>query len=104
MNNILTNRQYKIDGNWYAPRDYLQSYKSVIKVELYNTMSSSGTWDGFFIQRIGKKLYMINFSQDNNFPRGGFTLYTGNKNELYEDELPDNDTLYQLYEDFYCYA
>ena len=39
--------------------------------------SSAGDWSGYFIQQIGKnKFVAIGFSQENNYPGAGFTLYT----------------------------
>lgn len=84
MNNLLTSRTFNTAGlkglpdNWYTPEKYLQSFKSVKKTELYDTCSSAGDWSGYFIQKIGKVNYVILFSQENNYPRGGFTITTSN--------------------------
>jgi hypothetical protein len=77
MKNLITNRTFEIDGGWYAPERYLNSYKSVIKVILINTTSSAGDWDGLVFQKIGKYVYVIPFSQENRYPYSGFNLYTG---------------------------
>jgi len=76
MNNLLLSREYKINGNWYAPEKYLKNFKSVVKADLTNTCSSAGDWDGYFIQKIGNISYFILFGQSNNWPRAGFTLST----------------------------
>ena len=79
MNNrqLLINRIVNIDGNWYAPLDHIKKYKSVEISDHWNTTSSSGDWEGFFVQKIGDTRYLIMFSQTNNYPHSGFTLYTG---------------------------
>ena len=77
MNLILTNREHNIEGNWYAPEQFLEQYKSVLRVKLLNIGSSAGDWDGIFFQLINGIVYGIPFSQENNYPNSGFTLYTG---------------------------
>jgi len=77
MNLILTNREHNIEGNWYAPRAFLEQYKSVFAVKLLNTTSSAGDWDGIFFQLINGIVYGIPFGQTNNYPNSGFTLWTG---------------------------
>lgn len=77
MNTILTNRQHDIQGNWYAPSEFLRQYISVLRVKLLNTTSSAGDWDGIFFQLINGIVYGIPFGQENNYPNSGFTLYTG---------------------------
>jgi len=77
MNNLLTNRQWNIEGTWYAPEKYLQQYKSVIKTGYITMSSSAGDWAGMFVQKLNGWYYFIPFSQENNYPRrSGFTLYT----------------------------
>ena len=78
MNTILKEREYTINGDWYAPYHFLGKYKSVINVELLNTTSSSGDWFGIFFQLINGTVYAIPFSQENNYPKSGYTLRTGN--------------------------
>lgn len=79
MNYLLLNRDYNVGGNWYAPKEYLLGFPSVIDVELINTSSSAGDWDGVLFQKINEKVYAIPFSQENNYPSSGFTIYTGEK-------------------------
>lgn len=78
MNNLLIDREYQVEGSWYAPVNYLKdNFKSVVKAKLVNTCNSYGNWDGYFVQKIGKKFYLIAFSQENEMVRGGlFTLFT----------------------------
>ena len=65
--NILLGREWFAKGTWYAPQRYLEkTYPSVIKAEYYDTMNSSGDWEGFFIQKIGVTYYLILFRQENN--------------------------------------
>lgn len=79
MNNLLTNREYKIYGDWNTPKEFLlENFKSVIDVKLTNTTSSAGDWDGIIFQQIGKTIHIISFSQENNWPKvGSYTIYTG---------------------------
>jgi hypothetical protein len=98
MNNILENRSYNVSGNWYAPRDYLQSFKSVEKVELYDTTSSAGDWWGYFIQKIGNTSYLILFSQENK--HGKFIVYTGAKLASWDNHNPiSKEGIYEIIND-----
>ena len=77
---LLVNRELNDLDNWYAALHRLKDYKSVECADYYNTMSSAGDWEGFIVQRIGNKRYLILFFQENNYPRGrGFTAYTDEK-------------------------
>lgn len=78
MNTILNNREFQIEGSWYAPGEKLMNFKSVLSAKLLNTSSSAGDWDGFFFQLINGVVYGIPFYQENNWPRSnGYTLHTG---------------------------
>jgi len=77
MNLVLTNRKWQIDGNWYAPSSFLGKFKSVLFVELIDTTSSAGDWNGLFFQLINGMVYVIPYFQSNNYPGSGFTLQTG---------------------------
>lgn len=66
-----------IDGNWYAPLHYLQDRARVVEAEHMQTSSSAGDWDGYFIERYKKSYRLTFFSQENRWPRGGFSLYIG---------------------------
>ena len=77
--NLLSNKEFHVEGGWYEPRKYLKdTFKSVIHSGLLDTTSSAGDWNGYFIQHRGKDRmkYVIRFSQVNNYPNSGFTLYT----------------------------
>ena len=79
---LLTNRVINtadfpdLPRSWYAPCEYLQRFASVKECELTNTCSSAGNWEGYIVQKLGGLSYVIPFSQDNNYPSAGFTLYT----------------------------
>lgn len=97
MKNLLTARTYQVDGNWYAPEEFLQGFSSVVKTELFNTTSSAGDWDGYFIQKILNRYYLIIFSQVNNgFGASGFTLYTDRKPKAVFKDEPSRDTIYDI--------
>lgn len=94
---LLIDREFQVEGNWYAPLEKLQSYSSVVWAELLDTCSSAGDWSGAFVQKIGNCFYMIGFSQENNYPRGGFTLWTGNVVAYWkDDELQSSDDMQAL--------
>lgn len=74
---LLINREWHIDGCWYAPRDFLRDkFASVVFCEHFNTTSSAGDWVGIVLQQFGKKLYAILFFQENSYPSNGFSLST----------------------------
>jgi len=98
MKNLLTNKELKVKDNWYGAEKLLKGYKSVVKVELTNTSSSAGDWDGYFIQKLNNRFYFIPFSQENNFPKMGFTLYTAT---LPYTEFDNIDDLPQIVK-WYC--
>lgn len=73
----LADKEFHVEGNWYAPRNKLKDYSSVVKVELYDTTSSAGDWSGFFVQKMGEKRYdVLLFNQHNNWPHSGFKVQT----------------------------
>jgi hypothetical protein len=74
----LADKEFHVEGNWYAPKKEIEQYSSVVKVLMYNTTSSAGDWQGIFIQKMGKKRYdVLLFSQENCFPNGsGFNVHT----------------------------
>ena len=65
-----------IEGTWYSPINYLNSLKSVVYTTHLETSSSAGNWSGIFIQKIGTKYKVFNFSQENT-KHHGFLLYVG---------------------------
>lgn len=99
MNNILKDRKYNIDGGWYAPARYLRDFDSVIAVHLSDTTSSAGDWQGYFVQKIGEVRYLILFFQENNYPRGGFTLTTGDVVATSYGAEFDEDEIYSILND-----
>ena len=67
----------EIKDNWYAGRELLKQFKSVKSVELTDTCSSAGDWSGMIVQELNQHTYLIPFEQSNNWPRAGYTVYTG---------------------------
>ena len=65
-------------NNWYAPlSEFWAKYKSIVATTFMDQTSSAGDWSGFILQKTGKNTYhAIGFSQYNNYPHDGFTLYT----------------------------
>ena len=97
MANLLTNREFHVNGTWYSPEKRLQEYNSVVMTELTDTTSSAGDWTGYLIQKIFKKFHLIIFSQENDYPNGrGFTLKTGEDVVATFDKLPTKEQVYNL--------
>ena len=105
MNNILSNREYKIVGDWYAPSKKLKEYASVIKVELIDTTSSAGDWTGLFIQKIKDTFYVIPFFQENAYPYSGYRLYTGKVFSSFNCDVTESiwDEIIKEYIDMFWY-
>lgn len=98
---LLLNKEYEIEGTWYAPVRYLRdNFKSVVKAELYNTTSSCGDWDGWFVQKVGRKYYVITFSQEVVPWTGYYKLYTGNMAWEF-DFNPDKEVCNELMDELY---
>lgn len=95
--NLLTRRTYRVSGHWYEPSRFLERYKSVRKVFLYDKTSSAGDWNGYFIQQLGKRYYLIPFSQKNNYPGEGFTLRTHQRPFITAGSVRDCETVFQSY-------
>lgn len=86
-----------IEGNWYAPQEYLNSLPSVVYVELMDTMSSAGDWSGMLVRKSGKKYQVYSFSQENRYPNGGFNLSISRM--LYsQDTMPSDEVLADDYQ------
>lgn len=100
MKQLLIKRSWDIPGNWYAPKDFLQQFKSVKYVELLNTSSSAGDWDGLVFQVLNKRCYVIPFSQNNNYPSDGFELLTGDVICKTTDDF-DKDLIISQYAEMY---
>jgi hypothetical protein len=96
LKSVLENKEYQIEGGWNAPRDKIAAFPSVVKALLWNTTSSAGDWTGYFVQKINHNFYLIPFSQENNWPRGGFTLYTGNIIASWRGGMISYDDLIEL--------
>ena len=61
MKNLLLKRNYHVDGTWYVPQEFLESYKSVVKTGLLDQTSSAGDWSGYILQKIGETFHVILF-------------------------------------------
>lgn len=73
---LLLNMEYEVSGNWNAPTRFLKTLPEVVDVEIINNSSSAGDWDGMLFQEKDGKIYSIPFSQENNYPSAGFSIYT----------------------------
>ena len=77
---LLTDREWEVEGTWYAPQRFLtDEYPGVVRAELWNTTSSAGDWDGYFVQKHGRRWFLINFYQYNIAWTPYFKLTTGEK-------------------------
>jgi hypothetical protein len=102
MKALLINREWNVPGTWYEPCRKLEQFKSVINADYVFTSSSAGDWEGIFFQKLNGRIYAIPFNQENNYPRSGFTLYTGNvvakiKGESCDFEAVTNELIEHLY-------
>lgn len=81
-----------VEGDWYAPQQFLQQLYGVEKVEILDTTSSAGDWSGYFLvtneDETKPQLSLIPFSQENNFPKAGYTLHSG---EIYDTFSPEQE-------------
>ena len=93
---LLINREFQAKGErigWYSSLHNMREYKSVERADFYNTMSSAGDWSGYLVQKIGDVRYMILFSQENNWPRNGYTVYTGEVVVRWTGKLKEEEIL-----------
>lgn len=92
---MLINRTYNLNQddhvNWYTSLKHVRSYPSVRLVDFYNTTSSAGDWQGYILQQIKGKYYLILFSQENNYPKYGYTIYTDDHPLSILDHAIDRD-------------
>ena len=95
LKSVLVNREYYVQGNWYNPMHKLTEFSSVVKVHLWDTTSSAGDWNGFFVQKIGKNFYVIPFFQVNY--RGGYKLYTEDIKHSWRGEMVHQNDLDSIY-------
>lgn len=97
MNNLLLGRNYHVDGTWYAPQKFLESFKSVLFAEYTETTSSAGDWTGYILQKIGKTFYVILFWQTNSYPNSGFDIVTDeNYYYAFNGETPTKEEVDEL--------
>ena len=97
---MYTNKTKHIEGHWYKPLEYLKSLKNTVMGDYWTTSSSAGNWEGYFVQKIKNKYYLIFFTQENNWPRSGYTLNTGNYSARF-DTLPTQEELESIVADIY---
>jgi len=77
---IITSRDTAGRLTWYSPLTYLKDrYPSVVEVDHYDTTSSAGDWSGYLIQHVGKRFFLILFSQENRHPADGFAVTTDDR-------------------------
>lgn len=72
---ILKDREWQVKNASEAIH-LLEGYSSVKSAEWVNTTSSAGDWEGYIVQKINGRNYLIIFWQENNWPHEGFTLHT----------------------------
>lgn len=92
---LLTGRRFIITSHdvtgrctWYSPLEYLKDrYPSVVDADFYETTSSAGNWSGYLIQHVGKRFFLILFSQENRHPNDGFAVTTEDRWTLRGESL-----------------
>lgn len=76
MKQLLLKRKYHVNGTWYAPTKFLESFKSVVRAEHLEQTSSAGDWTGYILQKVLGRFYLIFFWQINSYPNDGFDVFT----------------------------
>lgn len=90
----LVNREYQVK-NASEARQVFYGYKSIENFDYWDTTSSAGDWTGWIVQRLSRRWYLIPFWQENNYPRYGFTLNTGEIIAAFSSR-PDVETIYSI--------
>lgn len=86
-----------MDGTWYAPQEFLEKYKSVVKTGYLDQTSSAGDWSGYVLQKIGKTFHVILFWQSNSYPNSGFDVTTDAFPLLsFDGEMPTEKELEEM--------
>ena len=101
---ILSDREWSTNDKffenervgWYSPRDFLRHFPSVASCELTNTTSSAGDWDGYIVQKINRRFYLIPFWQENRYPLPGYNFGTGKPLASFSKVPPDKDEIYNI--------
>lgn len=91
MAKLLLNECKDVNGTWYAPEKWLEQQRDVKRAELWNTSSSAGDWDGYFVQKYKGRFWLILFWQSNLYPDPGFRLTTENNPIASFDHEPTKD-------------
>ena len=87
----MLNECRDVEGAWYAPEEWLAEQRDIKRVELWDTTSSAGDWDGYFVQKYNKKFYLILFWQENISWTRCFRLYTGGEPIVEFEREPTKD-------------
>ena len=101
MAKLLLNACKDVEGTWYAPEKWLEDQRDVKRAELWNTTSSAGDWDGYFVQKYKGRYWLILFWQENLVWTPCFRLTTANNPIASFDRLPTKDecdTVRETYE------
>ena len=99
MKTNIKDRQ--IFGNWYAPKEWIKEHKSIVVCGLWNTTSSAGDWDGYFIQKFSGKYGLFIFSQENRAFNGlGFNLYINPNAVAIFDYCPLESEIFEIMKDW----
>jgi len=98
MAKLLLGIEEEVKGSWYAPERYLREQRDVMRVELWNTTSSAGDWDGFFVQKYKGRYWMIIFWQECVAWTPYYNLYTSDEPSASFKELPTLDECYTVME------
>lgn len=105
IKSLLINREYEVEGSWYAPLRHFRDMDSVVRCNHYDTTSSAGNWSGYVLQKIGKFYYVILFWQINIAWTPYFEVHTDDKPLARLDYEPKEDEIFSMIEDLtMCYA
>ncbi len=95
---ILSNREWQMDRQ-DSSHDKLHSFKSVKKFDWWNTTSSAGDWEGYIVQKLSGEYFLIPVFRENNYPRAGFTLSTGEIIAVFYPSMPSEEEIFEILSD-----
>lgn len=96
IKSLLINREYEVEGTWYAPLNHFRDMNSVVRCNHYETTSSAGDWSGYVLQKIGKFYYVILFWQENIAWTPYFRVHTDSKPFAKFGFEPKEDDIFEM--------
>ena len=91
---LLVNREWQMNRE-DSTHVKMLSFPSVKNFGWWNQTSSAGDWEGYIIQKINGRFFLIPVFRENNYPHAGFTLTTGNIFAEFET-MPNQGEIYEI--------